>query len=63
MRNSESPIDVSLLKARKKVAEVIYEPSETMLLQKARALGCETVNGQIWFEAQAEAQYQWWKSQ
>jgi 3-dehydroquinate dehydratase/shikimate dehydrogenase len=62
MRRSESPIDVSLLKPRKKVAEILYEPSETMLLQSARAIGCETVNGEVWFEAQAEAQYRWWKS-
>jgi shikimate dehydrogenase len=39
------PFDASLLQAAQWVADVIYFPSETALLSKARHLGCRTLPG------------------
>lgn len=62
LRAGESPIDPVQLKPGKIVIDLIYHPSETTLLRKARELGCNTFNGDTWFDAQAEAQFRWWSS-
>lgn len=61
MREGEAPVDASLLKPGCVVIDAIYEPAETTLLQQARGRGCLVINGVKWFEAQAEAQFQWWR--
>jgi shikimate dehydrogenase len=62
LHSEESAVDPGILKAGKVVIDLIYNPEETALLKKAQALGCKIFNGTDWFDAQAEAQYQWWKS-
>jgi shikimate dehydrogenase len=54
-------VNPDLLKKGAIVIDAIYEPRETLLLKKARELGCRTINGEEWFSSQAEAQFQWWK--
>ncbi len=63
MQNDECPVNPESLRPRTTVIDVIYEPSETLLLRKARALGCRTINGEQWFLSQAEAQLRWWMEQ
>jgi shikimate dehydrogenase len=60
MRNNECPINPDLLRPSTTVIDVLYEPSETLLLRKAKALGCRAINGADWFVLQAEAQFQYW---
>lgn len=60
MRNEECPINADLLRPSTTVIDVLYEPAETVLLRKAKALGCRAINGEDWFELQAEAQFQYW---
>ena len=62
LRENESPIDPNLLKSGTTVIDTIYNPPETMLLRKAKEIGCRTINGETWFLAQAEAQFEWWKN-
>jgi len=61
MREGECPVDPAALQPGKMVVDLIYRPSETVLLKKAKSLGCRTLNGETWFFAQAEAQFAWWK--
>lgn len=58
--SSECPVDIRHLRPGKVVIDCIYQDTE--LLKKARALGCKTINGEIWFQAQALAQFRWWTS-
>ncbi|HSE42709.1 MAG TPA: type I 3-dehydroquinate dehydratase, partial [Acidobacteriota bacterium] len=60
MQSNDAPVNTATLRPRTVVIETIYEPKETLLLQKARELGCKTVNGEEWFYGQAEAQLDWW---
>jgi 3-dehydroquinate dehydratase / shikimate dehydrogenase len=60
MRKEECPIDPDLLKPSRIVIDVLYEPAETLLFKKAKALGCQVINGEDWFVSQAEAQFQYW---
>jgi len=60
MRDQECPINPDLLRPSTTVIDVLYEPAETVLLRKAKALGCRAINGEDWFELQAEAQFQYW---
>ena len=60
MRDEESPIDPDLLRPSTTVIDVLYAPSETLLLRKAKAIGCRVINGEDWFVSQAEAQFQYW---
>lgn len=62
MKTGESAVNPSFIRKGTTVIDAIYEPSETLLLQRARELGCRTVNGEAWFQAQAEAQFRWWAS-
>jgi 3-dehydroquinate dehydratase / shikimate dehydrogenase len=56
----QCPVNPSLLQKGATVIDANYYPRETLLLKKAKALGCKTINGEDWFEAQAEAQFRWW---
>jgi shikimate dehydrogenase len=58
--SGECPVDVRHLRPGKVVIDCIYQDTE--LLKKARDLGCRTINGEIWFQAQALAQFRWWTS-
>ena len=58
--SGESPIDTQQLKPGKIVIDCIYQDTE--LLKKARDLGCRTINGETWFQAQAQSQFRWWSS-
>jgi shikimate dehydrogenase len=40
-----APFDAALLEARHWVADIVYFPPDTALLQRARALGCRTLPG------------------
>ncbi len=51
--NGESPVDLSLFKSCKGVADLIYNPSKTRLILEAEALGIPAVNGLIMLCAQA----------
>ncbi len=62
MRNAECPINPDLLRPSTTVIDVLYEPAETLLLRKAKAIGCSVINGEDWFVSQAEAQFQYWLS-
>ncbi len=60
IRNEECPINPDLLRPSTTVIDVLYEPAETLLLRKAKGIGCRVMNGEDWFVAQAEAQFQYW---
>lgn len=62
MRDEECPMNPELLRPSATVIDVLYEPAETILLRKAKALGCRAINGEDWFVSQAEAQFQFWLS-
>ena len=42
----KSPVDLSLLRPDLFVADVIYNPRRTLLLETAEKMGCQVVNGQ-----------------
>jgi shikimate 5-dehydrogenase len=62
MQKEDCPVNPDLLQVGSTVIDAIYEPEETLLLKKAKAAGCRVVNGRLWFDAQAEAQFAWWKA-
>jgi len=62
MRPGDCPVDPSMLRPGRIVVDVIYEPKETELLKQSRQRGCRTFNGEKWFEAQAEAQFHFWRN-
>ena len=59
--SGELPVDPAHLREGKIVIDCIYK--DTALLQISRQLGCATLNGEKWFEAQAEAQFEFWQQQ
>ena len=62
LREGECPVNPLHLHSRATVIDAIYNPPQTELLKNAAAIGCRTRNGEAWFLAQAEAQFEWWKS-
>ncbi len=42
------------------VYDLVYNPPETALLSRAKALGAETIGGLAMLVAQAAAQFEWW---
>lgn len=56
----ELPFDVSLLRAGQVVADLVYHPLETALLQAARVAGCRAVDGLGMLVHQAVLQQQLW---
>lgn len=61
LKEGECPVDTGLIRSGTTVIDSNYHPVETLLLQKAKEAGCRTINGEAWFDAQAEAQFSWWK--
>jgi shikimate dehydrogenase len=57
----ECPVNPDVLRPGKIVIDAIYQ--ETELLKRARSIGCRTMDGRVWFETQADAQFDYWKSQ
>ena len=55
-----TPVDPALLHADMLVADVIYNPRRTKLLQAAEALGCDTVNGQSLLLHQGKMAFHIW---
>ena len=54
------PVDMAALHPSAVVYDLIYTPAETRFLREARALGCETINGETMLVAQgAEAFHLW----
>ena len=51
--NGESPVDLSIFKSCKGVADLIYNPSKTKFILDAEALGIPAVNGLVMLCAQA----------
>lgn len=62
LNEGECPVNPDHLTAGATVVDVIYNPPETVLLRKAKNLGCRIINGESMFLAQAEAQFRWWKN-
>ena len=56
------PVSESVLRAAGFVFDLIYNPAETLLLRKARAAGCRTLNGLPMLEEQAEASWRLWNA-
>lgn len=61
IRAGECPVNPQWIRPGTFVLDILYHPPETELLRAARALGCKARNGESWFNAQAEAQFLWWK--
>lgn len=54
------PVPTELFKPGMFVYEMIYNPAETLLLQHAKARGCQVKNGLEMLELQAEASWEIW---
>ncbi len=59
-RPGESPIDVDLLRAGQLVADIVYSPRATPLLDIARTRGLDTLDGLPMLVYQAVAQFELW---
>ena len=55
--------DVSLLHPELTVADVIYNPRETLLLRQAKEAGCKTFNGMYMLLYQGAASFELWTGQ
>jgi shikimate dehydrogenase len=60
MATDELPCDAALLRAHQIVADIVYHPRDTALLQAARAIGAVTVEGLGMLVHQAALQQQLW---
>ena len=60
--NNDHMIDLNFSSIDKKTIfyDVIYNPNETRLLQKAKKYGCHTVNGMKMFLYQAQLAFEIW---
>jgi shikimate 5-dehydrogenase len=56
-REDEEPAPWLDLSNTRLVYDMVYEPEETLLLARARAAGCQTLNGAPMLRAQAAAQF------
>lgn len=56
----KSPVDLSLLRPDLFVADVIYNPRRTLLLETAEKMGCQVVNGQSLLLHQGKIAFQIW---
>ncbi|MEN9644846.1 MAG: shikimate dehydrogenase [Actinomycetota bacterium] len=63
MGGHELPCDPSVLRAGQVVADIVYHPRDTALLQAARAAGARTVDGLGMLLHQAALQQQLWHGQ
>lgn len=57
---TRAPIALDGALAGRLVYDLVYNPPDTALLSRARALGAETIGGLPMLVAQAAAQFQWW---
>ena len=55
--------DVSLLHPELTVADVIYNPRETLLLRQAKEAGCKTFNGMYMLLYQGAEAFRLWTGQ
>ena len=62
-RVDEMPLDLDGSLTGRLVYDLVYNPSETALLRRARSLGAEVIGGLPMLVAQAAAQFQWWTGQ
>lgn len=58
--DGQAPIDLGLLHKNLLVADVIYNPRKTLLLQNAESLGCPIVNGQSLLLHQGKIAFHIW---
>ena len=58
--NAGSPVDLKRLKHKTSVYDLVYAPSETMLLNSAKELGWPAVNGLGMLAAQAALSFELW---
>ncbi len=56
----ETPAPASVLRKNMVVFDAVYNPPETRLLREAKAAGCRTISGVVWFVNQAAAQFELW---
>lgn len=56
----ETPAPASVLRKNMVVFNAVYNPPETRLLREAKAAGCRTISGVVWFVNQAAAQFELW---
>lgn len=56
----KSPVDLSLLRPDLFVADVIYNPRRTLLMETAEKMGCQVVNGQSLLLHQGKIAFQIW---
>ena len=56
-------IPVQYLNSNHTVIDLIYNPSETLLLQKAKQKGCTVVNGALMLEKQAIEAWKIWENE
>lgn len=59
-RERDTPAQAEQLRGVRLVYDLVYNPSETMLLREARSAGCETAGGIEMLLAQAAAQFKLW---
>ncbi|MEP7116092.1 MAG: type I 3-dehydroquinate dehydratase [Acidobacteriota bacterium] len=59
-RDAETPIELIGSLAGRLVYDLVYNPPETALLRRARALGADVLGGLPMLVAQAAAQFHWW---
>jgi 3-dehydroquinate dehydratase/shikimate dehydrogenase len=58
-KNSETPLDASLLTGRH-VYDLVYNPTVTRLMREAMSAGCQAIGGLEMLVAQAHEQFEWW---
>ncbi len=61
--DTHSPLAAAMLKPSMIVMDAIYNPRETRLLEEARRIGCQTIDGVDMFVAQGALQFEWWTGQ
>ncbi len=59
-RTDDTPVQLRGSLAGRLVYDLVYNPSDTALLQSARRCGAETIGGLPMLVAQAAAQFHWW---
>ena len=55
------PFDTSLLTKSNTILDLIYNPSQTKLLEISNVIGCKSMNGQMMLEEQAKKSLEIWR--
>jgi 3-dehydroquinate dehydratase/shikimate dehydrogenase len=63
MKGESDPIGFYEFRGSETVFDLIYHPSKTMLLKRAEAAGCRTINGYKMLCYQAAGQYKLWMNE